>query len=110
MATMGRGRTTVLSVSASPHGRRRRAGSHINATRLLDGSLHPLPAVAMVLANALVKPESGGTLKLASPDPGDAPLANKQSEAEIRWQTKHLNLVALHRTGGGAHDDCQFGA
>jgi hypothetical protein len=46
---------------------------HVTATHLMDGSLSPTGGAIVVMA-ALVQPESTGTLKLASRDPGDAPL------------------------------------
>src|ERR1700735_2502737 len=46
---------------------------HITATHLMPGSFSPTGG-AIVLQAALTQPESRGTLKLASPDPGDAPL------------------------------------
>ena len=48
---------------------------HITATHLMDASLSPTGGV-IVLSAALTQPESRGTLKLASRDPGDAPLIN----------------------------------
>ena len=46
---------------------------HVTATHLLPGSASPTGG-AIVLAAAVVVPESTGTLKLASADPNDAPL------------------------------------
>jgi choline dehydrogenase len=46
---------------------------HVTATHLMDGSLSPTGGV-IVLEAALTQPESTGTVKLASRDPGDAPL------------------------------------
>ncbi|HEY2060541.1 MAG TPA: GMC family oxidoreductase N-terminal domain-containing protein [Amycolatopsis sp.] len=46
---------------------------HLTATHLMDGSFSPTGGAIVVMA-ALVRPESTGTLKLASRNPGDAPL------------------------------------
>ena len=46
---------------------------HITATHLLDPSDSPTGGL-IVLSTSVVVPESTGTLKLASRDPGDAPL------------------------------------
>jgi len=46
---------------------------HITVNHLLDGSYSPTGG-AVVLATSVVQPESRGTLRLASRDPGAAPL------------------------------------
>ena len=46
---------------------------HVTATHLMDASLSPTGG-AIVVMPALTRPESTGTVKLASRDPGDAPL------------------------------------
>jgi choline dehydrogenase len=69
---------------------------HVTATHLMDGSLSPTGG-AIVLAAALVQPESTGTLKLASRDPGDAPLIDPDYLGTGRDARRMLEGVKLGR-------------
>jgi choline dehydrogenase len=69
---------------------------HITATHLMDGSLSPTGG-AIVLQAALVQPESTGTLKLASPDPGDAPLIDAHYLGTGRGARRMLEAVKIGR-------------
>jgi choline dehydrogenase len=69
---------------------------HITATHLMDGSLSPTGG-AIVLMAALVQPESTGTLKLASRDPGEAPLIDANYLATGRDARRMLEGVKLGR-------------
>jgi choline dehydrogenase len=69
---------------------------HVTATHLMDGSLSPTGG-AIVLAAALVQPESTGTLKLASRDPGDAPLIDANYLGTGRDARRMLEGVKLGR-------------
>jgi choline dehydrogenase-like flavoprotein len=69
---------------------------HITATHLMDGSLSPTGG-AIVLMAALVQPESTGTLKLASRDPGDAPLIDANYLGTGRDTRRMLEGVKLGR-------------
>jgi choline dehydrogenase len=69
---------------------------HITATHLLPGSHSPTGG-AIVLAAAVVQPESRGTLKLASRDPGDAPLIDNNYLATGRDARRMLEAVKLGR-------------
>ena len=69
---------------------------HITATHLLDGSFSPTGG-AIVLAASVVQPESRGTLKLASRDPGDAPLIDNRYLATGRDARRMLEVVRLGR-------------
>jgi choline dehydrogenase len=70
---------------------------HVTATHLMDGSLSPTGG-AIVLMAALVQPESTGTLKLASRDPGDAPLIDANYLGTGRDARRMLEAVKLGRT------------
>jgi choline dehydrogenase len=70
---------------------------HITVTHLLDGSYSPTGG-AIVLATALVQPESRGTLKLASRNPDDAPLIDNRFLATGRDARRMLEGVKLGRT------------
>jgi choline dehydrogenase len=59
--------------TASSEAARGELDLHVTVTHLLPGSLSPTGG-SVVLAAAVVQPESTGTLKLASRDPKDAPL------------------------------------
>ena len=69
---------------------------HITATHLLDGSFSPTGG-AIVLAASVVQPESRGTLKLASRNPGDAPLIDNRYLATGRDARRMLEVVRLGR-------------
>jgi choline dehydrogenase len=69
---------------------------HITATHLMDGSLSPTGG-AIVLSANLVQPESRGTLKLASRDPGDAPLIDANYLGTARDARRMLESVKLAR-------------
>jgi choline dehydrogenase len=69
---------------------------HITATHLLDGSFSPTGG-AIVLAASVVRPESRGTLRLASRDPGDAPLIDNRFLATGRDARRMLEAVKLGR-------------
>jgi len=69
---------------------------HVTATHLMDGSLSPTGG-AIVLMAALVQPESTGTLKLASRDPGDAPLIDSNYLGTGRDARRMLKGVKLGR-------------
>ena len=69
---------------------------HVTATHLMDGSLSPTGG-AIVLQAALVQPESTGTLKLASRDPGDAPLIDAHYLGTGRDARRMLEGVKLGR-------------
>ena len=69
---------------------------HVTATHLMDGSLSPTGG-AIVLMAALVQPESTGTLKLASRDPGAAPLIDAHYLGTGRDSSRMLEGVKLGR-------------
>ena len=69
---------------------------HISATHLLDGSFSPTGG-AIVLATAVVLPESFGTLRIASTDPNAAPLIDNNFLATERDQLRMLEGVKLSR-------------
>jgi choline dehydrogenase len=69
---------------------------HITATHLLDGSFSPTGG-AIVLATAIVQPESRGTLRLASRNPDDAPLIDNRFLATDRDARRMLEAVRLGR-------------
>ena len=60
------------------------------------GSFSPAGGAFAVLA-ALVQPESTGTLKLASPDPGDAPLIDANYLGTARDARRMLEGVKIGR-------------
>ena len=69
---------------------------HVTATHLMDGSFSPTGGAIVVMA-ALVQPESTGTLKLASRDPGDAPLIDANYLGTGRDARRLLEGVKLGR-------------
>jgi choline dehydrogenase-like flavoprotein len=69
---------------------------HVTATHLIDGSLSPTGG-AIVLLTALAQPESTGTLKLASRDPGDAPLIDPNYLGPTRDAHRMLEGVKIGR-------------
>ncbi|HET9254338.1 MAG TPA: GMC family oxidoreductase N-terminal domain-containing protein, partial [Pseudonocardiaceae bacterium] len=69
---------------------------HVTATHLLDGSASPTGAV-IVLAAAVVQPESRGTVTLASTNPKDAPIIDSNYLATARDARRMLEAVRLGR-------------
>ena len=69
---------------------------HITVTHLLDGSFSPTGG-AIVLATAVVQPESRGMLRLASRNPADAPLIDNRFLATGRDARRLLEGVKLGR-------------
>ena len=68
----------------------------ISATHLLDGSLSPTGG-AIVLAVAVVLPESSGTLRISSTDPNVQPLIDNNFLATERDQLRMLEGVRISR-------------
>jgi choline dehydrogenase len=69
---------------------------HITATHLLDGSYSPTGG-AIVLAISVVRPQSRGTLRLASTDPADAPIIDDNYLGTDRDARRMLEGVRLAR-------------
>jgi choline dehydrogenase len=69
---------------------------HVTATHLLDGSASPTSA-AIVLATAVVQPESRGTVTLASTNPKQAPIIDNNYLATARDTRRMLEAVKLGR-------------
>jgi choline dehydrogenase len=69
---------------------------HISATHLFDGSLSPTGG-AIVLATAVVLPESFGTLRISTTDPYAQPLINNNFLATERDQLRMLEGVKISR-------------
>jgi choline dehydrogenase len=69
---------------------------HISATHLLDGSYSPTGG-AIVLAAAVVLPESTGTLRISSTDPNEQPKIDNNFLATERDQLRMLEGVKLSR-------------
>jgi choline dehydrogenase len=69
---------------------------HVTATHLMPGSLSPTGG-AIVLLAALVRPESTGTVKLASRDPGAAPLIDANYLGTGRDARRLLEAVKIGR-------------
>ena len=69
---------------------------HISATHLLDGSFSPTGG-AIVLAAAVVLPESSGTLRIPSTDPNAQPLIDNNFLATERDQLRMLEGVKVSR-------------
>jgi choline dehydrogenase len=72
---------------------------HITATHLMDPSLSPTGG-AIVLAVALVTPESRGTIRLRSRNPADPPVIDCNFLATQRDFNRMLEGVKLSRTVG----------
>jgi choline dehydrogenase len=70
---------------------------HVTATHLLPGSYSPTGG-AIVLAISVVKPESVGTLRLASRDPNEAPLIDANYLGTDRDARRMLEGVKLARS------------
>jgi choline dehydrogenase len=69
---------------------------HITATHLLDPSYSPTGGL-IVLSTSVVLPESTGTMKLASRDPGDAPVIDVNFLAAGRDARRMTEGVKLAR-------------
>jgi len=69
---------------------------HVTATHLLDGSLSPTGG-AIVLAAALVQPESRGTITLASRNPKDPPIIDSNFLGTGRDARRMVEAVKLGR-------------
>jgi choline dehydrogenase len=69
---------------------------HISATHLFDGSFSPTGG-AIVLATAVVLPESSGTLRIPSTDPNVQPLIDNNFLATERDQLRMLEGVKVSR-------------
>jgi choline dehydrogenase len=69
---------------------------HVTATHLMDGSFSPTGGAIVVMA-ALTQPESTGTVKLASRDPGDPPLIDANYLGTGRDARRLLEGVKLGR-------------
>jgi choline dehydrogenase len=69
---------------------------HVTATHLLPGSLSPTGG-ALALLSAVVQPEATGTLRLASRDPGVAPLIDPNYLGTSRDTRRLLEAVKLGR-------------
>jgi choline dehydrogenase-like flavoprotein len=72
---------------------------HITATHLMDPSLSPTGG-AIVLATALVQPESRGTIRLRSRNPADPPVIDCNFLATPRDRRRLLEGVKLSRSIG----------
>jgi choline dehydrogenase-like flavoprotein len=69
---------------------------HVTATHLMDASFSPTGG-AIVIMPALTRPESTGTVKLASRDPGDAPLIDANYLGTDRDARRLLEGVKIGR-------------
>jgi choline dehydrogenase len=69
---------------------------HITATHLMPGSFSPTGG-AIVLAAAVVQPESRGTVRLASRDPAQAPIIDSNFLATGRDARRLVEAVRLGR-------------
>jgi choline dehydrogenase len=69
---------------------------HVTATHLMDGSFSPTGG-AIVLAAALVQPDSRGTLTLASRNPADAPVIDNNFLGTERDARRMVEAVRLGR-------------
>jgi choline dehydrogenase len=69
---------------------------HITATHLMPGSYSPTGG-AIVLAPAVVRPESHGTFRLRSRDPEDVPIIDNNYLATERDKRRMLEAVKLSR-------------
>ena len=69
---------------------------HVTATHLMPGSLSPTGGAIVIMA-ALSQPESTGTVKLASRDPGDAPLIDPHYLGTGRDARRMLEGVKIGR-------------
>lgn len=72
---------------------------HVTATHLMDASFSPTGG-AIVVMPALTRPESTGTAKLASRDPGDAPLIDAHYLGTGRNTRRLLEAVKIGRAIG----------
>jgi choline dehydrogenase len=92
-------RAGALLWTASSEARGEELDLHINATHLMDPSLSPTGG-AIVLAVALSRPESRGTIRLRSLDPEDAPIIDCNFLATPRDRSRMLEGVKLSRSIG----------
>jgi choline dehydrogenase len=69
---------------------------HISATHLFDGSLSPTGG-GIVLATAVVLPESVGTLRISTTDPNVQPLIDNNFLATERDRLRMLEAVMISR-------------
>jgi choline dehydrogenase len=92
-------RTGALLWTASSAARDGELDLHVSATHLMDPSLSPTGG-AIVLATAVVQPDSRGTLRLRSRDPEDPPLIDCNFFAEPRDRARMLEGVKLGRAIG----------
>ena len=72
---------------------------HITATHLMDPSLSPTGG-AIVLATAVVRPESRGTIRLRSRNPSDPPIIDCNFLDTPRDRSRMLEGVKLSRSIG----------
>jgi choline dehydrogenase len=82
---------------------------HITATHLIPGSFSPTGG-AIALAISVVKPESRGTLRLASRDPNEAPLIDANYLGTERDARRMLEAVKLSRAIGRNEEFTRFTA
>jgi choline dehydrogenase len=82
---------------------------HITATHLIPGSISPTGGV-LALAISVVKPESRGTLRLASRDPNEAPLIDANYLGTERDARRMLEAVKLSRAIGRNEEFVRFTA
>jgi choline dehydrogenase len=82
---------------------------HITATHLIPGSFSPTGGV-IALAISVVKPESRGTLRLASRDPHEAPLIDANYLGTDRDARRMLEAVKLSRAIGRNEEFTRFTA
>jgi choline dehydrogenase len=82
--------------TASSEARADELDLHITATHLMPGSFSPTGG-AIVLAPAVVRPDSHGTFRLASKDPEDAPIIENNYLATGRDKRRMLEAVKLSR-------------
>jgi choline dehydrogenase len=82
---------------------------HITATHLIPGSFSPTGGV-LALAISVVKPESRGTLRLASRDPNEAPLIDANYLGTERDARRMLEAVKLSRAIGRNEEFVRFTA
>jgi len=86
----------ALLRTASSEAHNRELDMHISATHLFDPAKSPTGG-AIVLAIAIVQPDSVGTLRLRSRDPKAAPLIDYDFLAEARDRRRILEGVKISR-------------
>jgi choline dehydrogenase len=82
--------------TASSEARGHELDLHISATHLIDPAASPTGG-AIVLAIAVVRPDSIGTVELRSPNPTDAPLIDYRFLSAPRDRSRMLEGVKLSR-------------